>query len=520
MKKNSSLGCFSLSAIIAFILTVIIAAIFVVTSGGAMFSPGKLSQHGDESLGGVTSHSAIGGNCAACHVAPWATENMSNRCLSCHNEVKAEVASETSLHGALLVHNPALVCRDCHPDHRGADASLTEMAPETFPHEVIGFSLNAHQIKEDATLFECADCHTQSIASFELSTCNDCHKNINASFMQSHTLAFGDNCLACHDGLESYGANFDHSQTGFLLEGKHTEENCAACHQNVRSIMDFENTPEDCAGCHLKDDAHQQSYGTNCAVCHSAAGWEPAIFDHNRADFKLEGKHQNVECEECHTTAVPQDTPMDCYSCHAQDDEHNGQLGEDCSLCHTAEGWEPAHFDHAQITTDCITCHLANDEHNGQYGTNCASCHSTDAWKPATFDHNLSDFPLTGAHVSVACEDCHINNTFDGLLSACVACHADPEYHLGAFGQDCESCHTTSAWSPAEYNKAHTFPLNHGESGVSACVTCHPANFTSYTCYECHEHSEANVRSEHLEEGISNYQNCMECHPDGREHDD
>jgi hypothetical protein len=26
------------------------------------------------------------------------------------------------------------------------------------------------------------------------------------------------------------------------------------------------------------------------------------------------------------------------------------------------------------------------------------------------------------------------------------------------------------------------------------------------------------VRSEHVEEGITNFQNCMECHPNGEEH--
>jgi hypothetical protein len=27
------------------------------------------------------------------------------------------------------------------------------------------------------------------------------------------------------------------------------------------------------------------------------------------------------------------------------------------------------------------------------------------------------------------------------------------------------------------------------------------------------------VRSKHLEEGIGNFQNCMECHPNGEEHE-
>ena len=520
--NKKPLGCFSFSAIIAFILTLLVAGIFVVTSGNAMFSPGELSAHGDEMLGGVTSHNAIGSDCALCHTAPWATDNMQDRCLSCHIETKLEVTSEASLHGALLLHNPELSCRDCHPDHRGADAPLTELGATSFPHELVGFSLASHQEKMDGSPFECANCHAQGITVFEQNACAECHQNINTEFMQTHLAAYGENCLACHDGVETYGANFDHAQTGFPLTGEHAEVRCAECHQNARSIADFENAPEDCAGCHLADDAHDGRFGTNCGVCHTPNNWEEATFDHNLSNFPLEGKHQDAACEDCHTTDNPQDAPSDCFSCHVQDDAHIGRFGQDCALCHTPQNWDETHFTHDLVTatTTCITCHLLDDNHNGQYGTDCAACHTTDAWEPATFDHNLSNFPLTGAHINTACEACHTTGTFSGLSSECVACHADPAYHLGAFGTDCASCHTTSAWSPAEYNKSHTFPLNHGESGVSSCVTCHPSSFTTYTCYTCHEHSEAEVRNEHLEEGISNFQNCMECHWDGREHDD
>ena len=37
-----------------------------------------------------------------------------------------------------------------------------------------------------------------------------------------------------------------------------------------------------------------------------------------------------------------------------------------------------------------------------------------------------------------------------------------------------------------------------------------------YTCYGCHEHSQARVRAEHVEEGIRNFENCVECHRDPR----
>ena len=47
----------------------------------------------------------------------------------------------------------------------------------------------------------------------------------------------------------------------------------------------------------------------------------------------------------------------------------------------------------------------------------------------------------------------------------------------------------------------------------SSSVTCHTGNdFSRYTCYGCHEHTLANVRRKHQEEGIQNFENCVECH--------
>jgi hypothetical protein len=34
----------------------------------------------------------------------------------------------------------------------------------------------------------------------------------------------------------------------------------------------------------------------------------------------------------------------------------------------------------------------------------------------------------------------------------------------------------------------------------------------------CHEHSPSRIASEHLEEGIRNYNNCIKCHRSASEH--
>jgi hypothetical protein len=279
---------------------------------------------------------------------------------------------------------------------------------------------------------------------------------------------------------------FPHEAAGFSLNGhQQTAERepfqCADCHHEDISTFALDT----CDSCHRQIDpafmtAHALSFGSACLDCHDGVDRFGDHFDHNVFSFQLTGKHVGLACVQCHFEARGLGdfslTLQDCYSCHHADEPHEGRFGFDCSQCHTPEGWTPA-----------------------------------------TFDHNLSRFPLTGAHTALACESCHSSGQFAGLSTDCVACHQEPSFHAGLFGADCAACHTTTAWTPAQFNGQHSFPLNHG--GGATCATCHPASFTAYTCYGCHEHNEGEVRQEHLEEGIANFQNCMECHPNGEEHE-
>lgn len=412
MQSNNRLGCLTGTGLIAALITVLALAGFTFASGGHMFSSGDLNAQIGETVGGVTSHAQIP-ECKACHSAPWERDTMADRCLACHTDIAEQMLNVAQLHGAISQKDPSLACRDCHFEHRGATASLTDMGDNVFPHEELGYSLKGHQLTSKNEAFVCSDCHGEDISAFASDSCQTCHSEIDIAFTQAHLLSFGTECLACHDGVDRYGDDFNHNTFNFQLVGSHTEATCTGCHLDARSIVDL------------------------------------------------------------------QSAPQDCYSCHFQ-----------------------------------------QDEHQGQFGTQCEACHTPDNWDAVSFDHSLSDFPLTGAHITVNCESCHVNNTFVGTQSACVSCHAEPVEHLGQFGTDCEACHSTTAWTPATFNGDHTFPLNHGEQGQVSCATCHPTNYTTYTCYGCHEHTEANIIGKHREEGISDFQNCVECHADGREHDD
>ena len=120
--------------------------------------------------------------------------------------------------------------------------------------------------------------------------------------------------------------------------------------------------------------------------------------------------------------------------------------------------------------------------------------------------------------MEVECTACHVNQVFRGTPTDCVACHVEPMFHVGAFGATvCSDCHTTTAWQPARFDWPHTFPRDHGEAGIVACQTCHPAQVQAYTCYGCHEHDPAEIAEEHRDEGIFDFQDCVSCHPTGTE---
>lgn len=343
--RSNRFGCLSGTGMVAAFVTALVIAGYAYAQGGLLYNPGPLNAQSGEMLGGVTSHAETGGNCKACHTAPWEAARMEDRCVDCHGDIALQMQDVATLHGSIMTDQRDLRCRFCHPEHRGADAKLTELGDATFPHEAVGFSLKGHQFKVTREAFVCSDCHTGDISKFDLQTCDACHRQADLGFMTAHTLSFGSACLDCHDGVDSLVTDFDHNQFSFKLLGKHAALECVECHVNARGLGDFALTLQDCHSCHFNDEPHE-----------------------------------------------------------------------------------------------------------------------------------------------------------------------------GRFGRDCAVCHGTLAWTPAQFNGPHVFPLNHGDGGTS-CVTCHPASFSSYTCYGCHEHNEMNVRSEHLEEGISNFQNCMECHPDGREHE-
>jgi hypothetical protein len=126
----------------------------------------------------------------------------------------------------------------------------------------------------------------------------------------------------------------------------------------------------------------------------------------------------------------------------------------------------------------------------------CGQCHQPERWKPATFEHAL----LAKA-----------------VLDRCEACHKAPADSLyRRLLGNCKQCHGQEGWKPATFDHDKLFVLDRDHN--TKCVTCHTNDdYSRYTCYGCHEHRPDKVRAEHLEEGIREFGNCVECHRSANE---
>lgn len=471
--------------------------------GGQAFSPGYLSAQNRPGvqIGGYGSHADFEQRCSLCHDPLRTTQDT--LCLVCHTEIADQIAQTNGTHSQ--VQPP---CYQCHSDHQGRDFNLLMPGLANFDHGKAGFSLIRHQLGYDTLPMECSACHdVNNSFALDQQLCLSCHAEHDPAFMTRHVQTFGEDCLGCHDGSDRL-AGFDHTQTHFPLTGNHAEAACEECHTlesgtGKLSFASFQATPSACINCHTEPAMHQGLFSQDCSECHSSLGWQPAqwqgqVFDHLAdSGFSL-ARHSRDRAGEALT----------CTACH----------GEDLAgLAIDEPNPDPS------VLANCISCHSTGDtgaafmqRHQEQYGTACLDCHDG-VDRMSGFDH-ASIFPLEGAHERLECGKCHVDRQFTGTPRECAACHTEPEIHAGFFGDQCQDCHTTQAWTPAQLRN-HSFPLNHGDQGLVACQTCHPNRYTEYTCYGCHEHDPNRIEQEHLEENVNlaELQNCVRCHPNGQE---
>jgi len=314
------------------------------------------------------------------------------------------------------------------------------------------------------------------------------------------------------------------------------EDECASCHVNFSP----ESQVQLCLDCHLEIAEDLQTNtgfhslspemaGIECAECHTdhegrdadIVNLDQDAFDHDLTDFPLQGSHLEIVCEDCHAADLTfHDVQSDCNSCHAEDDQHLGNLGETCVDCHTEAGWAEVSFDHETVVgyelngghvgivcvschvdelyvdtpNECVGCHVEDDSHLGTNGTECQGCHATQNWTENFFDHFArSEFGLFDGHSGLLCEDCHEGNKLEQETpTTCYGCHMEDDGHDGFNGTECEACHQVTEWLDTTFDHARDaeFPLNGAHAEIT-CESCHiepVATALPLTgCFDCHE---------------------------------
>ena len=272
---------------------------------------------------------------------------------------------------------------------------------------------------------DCSKCHVRFERAAQDRLCADCHKDVGQDMRERsgfHGRQKAQPCRSCHTDhkgrnariVEFDKARFDHTQTDFVLRGKHARAECDKCHEPGRKYWQ---AASDCHACHRKDDVHKGALGTKCADCHTENDWkEKAKFDHDKTRFALKDKHASAKCVDCHKPGADyKEAPRSCIGCHKKDDD--GARG-----------------------------------HKGLYGERCDSCHGIKGWKPSLFNHDTdTKYALRGRHRAAKCADCHSGPLYRQQLgTTCVDCHKKdddgPKGHKGSLGRDCAACHTETGW--------------------------------------------------------------------------
>ncbi len=447
-------------------------------------------------------------SCTDCHtLVPWAEQ--STTCYECHRD-DYESSLEPNHISAGIPDN----CEVCH--------STTDWMSEEIDHSETQFPLEG--IHAD---LECMACHSSG---YDLpTTCDGCHVSEYAGTTNPDHEAIGipiELCETCHTQNVWMPAIFSHETQAPA---------CVTCHQVQ---YDATTTPPHTAA----------AFGTDCEGCHASAAWTPGTWLHaENTDFDVSGAHLGIPCQDCHTSSPYSSLDDACSSCHQSDysatidpdHEASGIPADLCETCHSQSSWKPAIFSHESQMVACVNCHAVQynasttpPHQDADFGTSCEACHTSGAWIPSQWLHNeQTEFSISGAHLDLACLDCHTTTPYSDLINTCTGCHqsnydntANPDH--GEYGYSstlCENCHDQSSWQPSIFE--------HSSTNLE-CSTCHMVQYTNAlepahlalgyptNCAPCHSTEQWNpsVFSHSLEltgfelDGAHSTLDCSNCH--------
>jgi uncharacterized HAD superfamily protein len=329
---------------------------------------------------------------------------QSETCVDCHYDVhKKQFGGQ--------------VCDSCHPLEK-------DWKDYTFKHESEKY--RGYKIEGKHKDVECEKCHERSDIAYsefdnekklslgkfkpiKSDVCNTCHYDVHNGHFKEQK------CDACHSVEKDWKDNiFDHQSEKFSykLEGKHKDVECVKCHmKNEVTYTEFKIEKkivlstyekiksEDCTSCHY--DVHGEQFkDQKCDACHSVEkDWKDQTFAHESETYqgyKLEGKHEKVECDKCHERGDVIYTEFEkqkivqvglfkplksekCGDCHKNKHEGaykeiEGLLDVTCSECHSVERefkdrlykhkddskYHKYNYEGAVQESECAACHFCD----------------------------------------------------------------------------------------------------------------------------------------------------------------
>src|SRR6267143_577736 len=225
-------------------------------------------------------------------------------------------------------------CATCHTT-KGWDSA-------SFDHSTTGWALTgSHQLAPAGKVVACTDsfCHVGNNYKLPAEDCSVCHQ---AAWLSTQTLGGqvpdhiksgfpASQCSMCHDTLLWADGKFNHSTTGWPLQGAHVTTPCSSCHMGANPFG-LTSATTDCYGCHQAAWLSTQTlsgavpnhvaalYPTTCLTCHTTwvtTGWLGATFNHTW--FRI--PHNGSVCSDCHIDSTNYAT-FSCIVCHTQPNAH------------------------------------------------------------------------------------------------------------------------------------------------------------------------------------------------------
>jgi len=245
---------------------------------------------------------------------------------------------------------------------------------------------------------------------------------------QSHA-SLSNNCVACHTPVKGVEA------------GK-----CIACHANNSALLQRQPTAfhaniQTCSGCHVE---------------HQATVRMPTTMDHKllaeigHLELKADVLSERLSSQDIDIVAKLLDkVPRVVTQAQLAGDSSSNVMRDDSNtsaetkIAVVPPSMSELPVNHPRLSAvesslNCVSCHATKDRHQGLLGTNCVQCHAITQWTVSEFRHPSSR--------STNCAQCHLappshNMMHFSMMSAPIARQPNAKVN------QCYLCHQTTSWN-------------------------------------------------------------------------